>query len=228
MKLTYFGHSAFLVETSSHKLLIDPFLSDNPLCKADPASIQCDYILLTHGHADHVGDTEMIAKANDAPVVAVFELAGFLESKGLKTHPMHIGGGAEFPFGHLKFTIAFHGSSYPDETGQARYMGMPGGILLQADGKTLYHAGDTGLTLEFELLGRYYDIDLALLPIGDNFTMGVGDALRALDMLQPKAVVPIHYNTFPPIEADPHRFAEGALAKNVICHVMQSGDVLDL
>lgn len=228
MKVTYYSHSACLIETSKHKLLVDPFLSGNSFCNIDPDDVKCDYILLTHGHMDHVGDTEAIAKANNATVIANFELAGFLESKGLTVHPLHIGGGAQFPFGHVKLTIAFHGSSYPGEDGLPIYMGMPGGILLKADEQTLYHAGDTGLTMEFELLGRYNDIDLALLPIGDNFTMGIDDALIALDMLKPKAVIPVHYNTFPPIECDPQVFSDGALEKNVMCHVLGCGESVEI
>lgn len=228
MKLTFLGHAACMIETAKHRLLIDPFLKDNPLCDIDPADVKCDFILLTHGHADHVGDTEQIAKANDATVIANYELAAFLESKGLKTHPLHIGGGAEFPFGRAQLTIAFHGSSYPDEHGLPIYMGMPGGLLIQADGKTLYHAGDTALTLEMELLSRRHDIDLALLPIGDNFTMGIHDALDAIDMLKPKAVIPIHFNTFPYIEVDPTVFIEGAQLKGVSAYLMKCGDQVDV
>ncbi|WOO43110.1 metal-dependent hydrolase [Rubellicoccus peritrichatus] len=228
MKLTFLGHAACMIETAEHRLLIDPFLKDNPLCDIDPADVKCDYILLTHGHADHVGDTESIAKANDATVIANYELSSFLEAKGLKTHPLHIGGGAEFPFGRAQLTIAFHGSSYPDENGLPIYMGMPGGLLIESDGKKLYHAGDTALTLEMELLGRRHDIDLALLPIGDNFTMGVHDALDAIDMIKPKAVVPIHFNTFPYIEVDPTAFIEGAAVKGVAGHLLKCGDQIDV
>ncbi len=229
MKLTYFGHSACLVETGHYKLLIDPFLKDNPLCDVDPKDVKCDYILLTHGHMDHVGDTVEIAQRNDAVVIANFELASWLEKQGLaKVHPLHIGGGASFPFGRAQLTIAFHGSSIPGEDGLPIYMGQPGGVLITSMGKTLYHAGDTALTLEFELLARRHPIDLALLPIGDNFTMGIDDALAALDMLKPKHVVPIHYNTFPYIEVDPRLFAEGARQKDIEPHVLACGDTVEI
>lgn len=227
MRLTYYGHSACLVETSSHRLLIDPFLSGNPLCTIKPEDVKCDFILLSHGHADHVGDTLAIAKANDATVIANYELASYLGAQGANTHPLHIGGGANFAFGRAQLTIAFHGSSYPDENGLPIYMGMPAGILITADDKTLYHAGDTALTLEMELLGRHHKIDLALLPIGDNFTMGIGDALLALDMIKPRATVPIHYNTFPYIEVDPQEYIDGATQRGIRAKVLKCGETIE-
>lgn len=228
MKVTFFGHATCLLETSEHKLLIDPFFKDNPLCDVDPADVKCDFILLTHGHFDHVADAVEIAKANDATVIANFELAAWLEKQGLeKVHPLHIGGGADFPFGRAQLTIAFHGSSIPGEDGLPIYLGQPAGILIKADGKTFYHAGDTALTMEFELLAKRHPIDFAMLPIGDNFTMGIDDALVALEMLKPKHVVPVHYNTFPYIEVDPEVFAEGARKQGVEPHVMKCGDTVD-
>lgn len=229
MKLTYFGHSACLLEVGKYKLLFDPFLKDNPLCDVDPKEVKCDYILLTHGHMDHVGDAVDIALRNDAVVLANFELAAWLEKQGLpKVHPLHIGGGADFPFGRAQMTIAFHGSSIPGADGLPVYMGMPGGFLITSGEQTFYHAGDTALTLEFELLARRHKIDLAMLPIGDNFTMGIDDALAALTMLKPRHVVPIHYNTFPYIEVDPQRFAEGARQKDVEPHILSCGDVIEV
>lgn len=219
MKLTYFGHSACLLETESHKLLFDPFLSDNPLCDVKPKDIQCDYILLTHGHADHFGDTEAIAKANDATVICNYELSSFCGSKGLKTHPMHIGGSRDFDFGRVKLTIAHHGSSYPGPDGLPIYLGEPAGILVKADGKTFYHVGDTALHLDMQLVGDMNDIDLALMPIGDNFTMGIDDAVKAIEFLKPKRVVPCHYNTFPPIECDPKDFAAKVDDSPLVCEV---------
>lgn len=208
MKLTYYGHSACLLETGGHRLLIDPFLSGNPLCETDPEELEPDYILLTHGHGDHVGDTEAIARRTGATVIANFEIATWLGAKGLTTHPMHIGGQASFPFGAVKLTIAHHGSTYVDESGTFIPLGNPAGLLIFADDQVFHHAGDTALTMDMKLLGERYDIDLAMLPIGDNFTMGIDDAATAAEFLQAKRVVPIHYNTFPYIEVDVNTFVE--------------------
>ncbi|MEM8549529.1 MAG: metal-dependent hydrolase [Verrucomicrobiota bacterium] len=217
MKLTYFGHSACLLETDSHKLLFDPFLADNPLSPVKPDEIECDYIILTHGHADHFGDTESIAKANDATVICNFELSSFCGHKGLKTHPLHIGGGKDFDFGRVKLTIAHHGSSYPGPDGLPIYLGEPAGVLVMADEKTFYHAGDTGLFLDMQLIGEMNEIDLAMLPIGDNFTMGIDDAVKATEFLKPKQVVPCHFNTFPPIACEPELFVQKIESLDIIC-----------
>lgn len=228
MKITFLGHSACLIETQDHRLLIDPFMTGNPLCSVQADDIDCDYILLTHGHADHFGDTEAIAKRNRATVIANFELATFCESKGLTAHPMHIGGRATFPFGDVKLTIAHHGSSLPGPDGMPIYLGEPAGLLIQAEGKTIYHAGDTGLFLDMQLIGQMNAIDLALLPIGDNLTMGPEDALKAIEFLKPKKVIPIHYNTFPPIETNPHEFAQAANQCGTDASVLESGESIDL
>lgn len=201
-KLTFLGHSAFLVEGSKHTLIIDPFLTGNPLAKTRAADVKCDYVLLTHAHGDHLGDAIDIAKNNDATIISTYELAGYCESQGTKAHPMHIGGGCNFPFGRIKLTIAHHGNSTPD----GAYMGEPSGILITMDEKTFYHAGDTGLFLDMQLIGEMNKIHLAALPIGDNFTMGIDDAVRAAEFLRAKMYVPMHYNTFPVIEADPVEF----------------------
>jgi L-ascorbate metabolism protein UlaG (beta-lactamase superfamily) len=207
MKLTYLGHAVVLIETGEKNLIIDPFLSGNPLAPIGPDELpKLDYIILTHGHNDHVGDAFDLAKKHDATIIAVAELADYSSGKGLKAHAMSIGGGYNFDFGRLQYTIAFHGSSYTDENGQIIYTGMPGGVLLNIDGKTIYHAGDTALYSDMKLLGEKHDIDLAFLPIGDNFTMGPDDAVIAANWIQAKKVVPIHYNTFPVIQQDPDEF----------------------
>ncbi|MFB4166726.1 metal-dependent hydrolase [Virgibacillus sp. JSM 102003] len=226
MKVSYHGHSVVRVETEDDTILIDPFISGNEACDLDPSTIETDIILLTHGHNDHVGDTFEIAKRNDALVVAPNELAGYLGSKGLNTHPMHIGGAHEFDFGKVKFTQAFHGSSYTEEDGTIIYTGMPGGILLTINGKTIYHVGDTGLFSDLKLIGDMNDIEIAFVPIGDNFTMGPEDALIAADWINAKTVVPVHYNTFPVIEQNPDSFA--AKVKTGKGLAMKIGDSVNL
>ncbi|GGE52098.1 UPF0173 metal-dependent hydrolase [Pullulanibacillus camelliae] len=226
MKITYHGHSVVLIESEKANIIIDPFISGNGKCTIKPSDLpHLDYIILTHGHNDHVGDAFDLAKTHDATIIAVAELADYSTFKGLKAHPMSIGGGFNFDFGRVQYTIAFHGSSYNDENNQIIYTGMPGGILLTIDGKTIYHAGDTALYSDMKLLGDRYDIDLAFLPIGDNFTMGPEDAALAAEWVKAKTVVPIHYNTFPVIEQDPHAFVAKLKAEG---KVMASGESLTL
>ncbi|WP_186578385.1 metal-dependent hydrolase [Aquibacillus kalidii] len=207
MKVSFHGQSVVRVETNEHVILIDPFITGNGTCDLEANKVMPDVILLTHGHNDHVGDTIDIAKRTGALVVAPNELAIYLESRGLKTHPMHIGGAHQFDFGKVKLTPAFHGSLFVDEDGNKIYGGMPAGILLMTEGKTIYHAGDTALFSDLKLIGDRNDIDLAFLPIGDNFTMGPEDALLAAEWISAKTVVPMHYNTFPLIEQDGEAFA---------------------
>lgn len=226
MKLTYLGHSCFLVETRQAKLIIDPFLTENPAATLKAADIVCDYILLSHGHDDHSGDALEIAQSCGATIVANFEIAEYFSAQGAKTHGMNPGGGYNFPFGRVKLTLAHHSSSL--EAGlRPIYLGSPCGILLQADGRTLYHAGDTALFLDMQLIGRA-GLDVALLPIGDNFTMGPDDALVALDFLKPKVAVPIHYNTWPAIAQDAGAFAARAAATGHIVRALKAGEVLEV
>ncbi|GAA0456192.1 metal-dependent hydrolase [Alkalibacillus silvisoli] len=226
MKVSFHGHSVVKVETPNHTILIDPFISGNDSCDLEVEGLKADVILLTHGHNDHVGDTEQIAKKNDALVVAPFELATYLGNKGLNTHPMHIGGGHQFDFGHVKLTQAFHGSSYDEEDGTIVYTGMPAGILLTIEDKTIYHAGDTALFSDMRLIGDLNEINLAFLPIGDNFTMGPEDAKLAADWIKADKVVPVHYNTFPLIDQDGEAFVHSL--QSGVGHVMKPGDELEL
>jgi L-ascorbate metabolism protein UlaG (beta-lactamase superfamily) len=222
--LQFLGHSAFYLEGNGIKALIDPFLSGNPAAgeKAE-ARTDLNYIFVSHAHGDHLGDTVAIAKRTGAVVVATNELALYLESKGLKTEGMHVGGRSKFPFGRVKLTPAFHGSSL-SEHGQVVCSDTPCGFLIEVDGKKIYHLGDTGLSVEMTLL-EAEGVEAALVPIGGYYVMDVDDAVRAVNFIKPKKAVPIHYNTFPPIKADPAEFARkvGSTAEVVI---MKPGDKL--
>jgi len=222
-KLTFLSHAAFLVEDEKTSIVIDPFLSGNPLAKAKPSDIKADYIILTHGHGDHFGDSLEIARANEATIIAPNELALYCESKGAKVHPMHIGGAFNFPFGRVKLTIAHHGSAVPDGT----YTGEPSGVLLTMDDRTFYHAGDTGLFYDMKLIGEMNQIHVAALPIGDNFTMGIDDAVKATEFLQPEIVIPIHYKTFDVIDVDPEEFASKVQSKGFKPKILEVGESLE-
>lgn len=211
MKITYYGHSCFLVETGSHRLVIDPFLTGNGNAPVAAKDVRCDYLLVSHGHEDHTGDALAIAKACGATIVANYEIAEYFAAQGAKTHGMNPGGGHAFPFGRVKLTLAHHTSSLNAGLNPI-YMGVACGLLVEAGGKRLYHAGDTALFLDMQLIGRG-GLDAALLPIGDNFTMGPADALEALDLLKPRVAVPMHYNTWPPIAQDAGAFARDAAAR---------------
>lgn len=208
MLITYHGHSCFLIETSSARLLIDPFLTGNPLATLKPSDVRCDYVLITHAHEDHTGDALAIAKANHALIIANYEIAEYFAAQGAKTHGMNPGGSFRFPFGRVKLTPAIHSSSINAGLNPL-YMGTACGILVEADGRRLYHAGDTALFSDMQLIARG-GLDLALIPIGDNYTMGPEDALDALDFLRPRLAVPVHYNTWPPIAQDAAAFARAA------------------
>ncbi len=204
-KITWYGHAALGLETGGYHLLVDPYLSGNPAASISPDQVPADYILISHGHGDHVGDTLAIAKRTGAMVISNYEIIDWMTAHGIKnTHAQHLGGGYQYPFGYLKLTLALHGSAMPDGS----YGGNPAGFLLTtSDGKKIYMAQDTGLFGDMRLIGEE-GIDLALLPIGDNFTMGPKDALRAVKFLSPANVIPIHYDTFDLISQDENAWAK--------------------
>ena len=214
--LTWHGHGTFSIETGGHKILLDPFLADNPVCDTSPDEVACDFILVTHGHSDHLADAESISKRTGAPIITNFEISEWYAAKGVATHGQSIGGGYQHPFGHVKLTQAFHGSMLPDGANG----GMPVGFLITTND------GDTGLFSDMKLM-RKDKVDLAILPIGDNYTMGPADAVRATKFVRPKHVVPKHYNTFPLLNQDADARAAKIHAKtSTQAHVMQPGETL--
>jgi L-ascorbate metabolism protein UlaG (beta-lactamase superfamily) len=203
-RVRWLGHAALLVESDGKNILIDPFLTGNPAAAIKADQVPADFILVSHGHGDHVGDTIAIAQRTGATVVCNYEISEWLQKKGVKAHGMQHGGGHAFPFGRVKLTLAFHGSALPDGSNG----GNPAGFLLYLkDGCKVYDAADTGLFGDMKLIGEE-GLDLAILPIGDNFTMGPDDAVRAVKLLTPKKVMPIHYNTFELIAQDAGAWAE--------------------
>lgn len=220
-ELAWLGHATFALETGGYKLLIDPFLSNNPAAQVDAKTVEADYILVTHGHGDHVGDTVDIAHRTGATVIANAEICGWLRQKDVKVHAQHLGGGFTHPFGYLKLTLALHGSALPDGS----YGGNPAGFLLTTrDGEKIYLAGDTGLFGDMRLIGEE-GLALAVIPIGDNYTMGPTDALRAVKMLSPEVVIPMHYNTFDLIAQDAEEWARNVQEEtDVEVRLLQPGD----
>ncbi len=209
IKLTWYGHATMSLDVNGHQLLVDPFFSGNPAATATADNVQADFILISHGHGDHVGDAVAIAKRTGAQVISNFEIVNWFAAQGVENgHPQHIGGGFTYPFGYLKLTLALHGSTLPDGTPG----GNPAGFLLTADNKKVYLACDTGLFGDMKLIGEE-GIDLAALPIGDNFTMGPNDALRAVKLLQPKNVIPVHYDTWDLIAQDVNAWAKRVTAE---------------
>jgi L-ascorbate metabolism protein UlaG (beta-lactamase superfamily) len=228
IKLRYFGHSTFTIDTGEHKLIVDPFLApNNPLAPVSADAIETDFILLTHGHGDHCADAAAIAKRTGALAISNFEIVTWLQSQGAQNgHGMNLGGAYTFPFGRVKMTIAHHSSTMPDGSPG----GNPAGFLIHFnDGLDLYIAGDTALTYDMKLIGEAGGVDLAILPMGDNFTMGPDDAVTAAQFVQAKRVIPCHYNTFPPIQQDAQAFAEKLRrVAEIECIVLKPGEEFSL
>lgn len=224
LNLTYLSHSSFILDDGTHRLIIDPFITGNPTCPVKAEDVHAQFIVLTHAHGDHLGDGLELARKHSATIIAVNELANYVASKGATAHNMHIGGAHMFPFGRLKFTIAHHGSASPE----GHYMGEPAGVVITMGGKTVYHTGDTGLFLDMQLIGQRNSIDCMLAPIGDNFTMGVEDAVKAVEFVAPGLAIPMHYNTFPVIAADPQLFRSGVEGLGLRARVLDYGETIPL
>ena len=226
MRITYYGHSCFLIETEGKKVLFDPFITPNGLAeniKID--SIKADYILLSHGHQDHMADVEAIYKNTGATLVANFELVSWFADRGVEhNHPMNHGGKMKFDFGTVKMVNAIHSSSLPDGS----YGGNPGGFVVQTKEKTFYYAGDTALTLDMQLIGQEFDIDFAFMPIGDNFTMDIHDALKAADFVKTETIIGMHYDTFPYIKLDHNQAKNVAANAKKDLKLMEIGETLTL
>ena len=225
LRISWLSHACFLIEADRAKILIDPFVTDNPLAPVKADEVDADFILVSHGHGDHIGDTISIAKRTGATVVSNYEIQNWVVNQGIENaHPLHIGGGFDFDWGRVKLTIAHHGSALPDGS----YGGNPCGFLLTIQGKNIYHACDTGLFYDMKLIGEE-GIDLAILPIGDNFTMGPDDALRAVKLIDPGQVVPIHYDTFDVIKQDPQAWAVRVQKETAAkVTVMKPGDTIEI
>jgi L-ascorbate metabolism protein UlaG (beta-lactamase superfamily) len=225
IKITWFGHSTLGLEFGGYKLLVDPYFTDNPTATISAQDATADFILVTHGHFDHVGDAVAIAKRTGALVISNFEIAEWMGKQGVQnTHGQHIGGGHSFPFGYVKLTAALHGSGLPDGTNG----GNPAGFLITPnDGSKIYISGDTGLFSDMKLIGQD-GVDVAFLPIGDNYTMGPDDAYKAVELIMPKHVIPIHYNTWELIAQDAEKWSERVSKLGVKVHVLKPGESLSI
>lgn len=233
MQIRFHGHACFEVKGNNGTIIIDPFLTGNPAAVVKPDELtQLDAILVTHGHGDHLGDAIQLSKRTGAPIIGTFELTWHCERLGASIHAMHIGGKYQFPFGTVKLTQAWHGSGFEarEEKPSMLYSGPACGFLLNMDGKWLYHAGDTGLFGDMELIGRRHPLAVAMLPIGDNYVMGPEDAVFAAQLMRPKLLLPMHYNTFPVIQQDVNEFINALHRKAPETKgiPMQPGEYLDI
>jgi L-ascorbate metabolism protein UlaG (beta-lactamase superfamily) len=226
LKLTFLGHSCVMATDGKYRLIIDPFLSGNPQAPVSQEDIDVDYILVTHGHGDHLGDAIEISKRTGATIIAPNELALWVTNKGALAHNMHIGGSYKFEFGRVKLTIAHHGSA-AGESG-LEYTGNPCGFVFDMGDKMVYHTGDTGLFLDMKLIGEMNKIDIMFLPIGDNFTMGIDDGVKAVEFVKPKIAVPVHYKTWDIIDVEPGEFKDKLKDSGVEVAILKPNESLEL
>ncbi|MFA5498545.1 MAG: metal-dependent hydrolase [Candidatus Cloacimonadia bacterium] len=225
MRLQYLSHSCFMINTDANQtILIDPFLDDNPNAPLKSKDVSADFIVVTHAHGDHLGDTLKIADKEKTTIICVNELAEYFNSKGYKAHNMHIGGSYDFVFGRAKLTIAHHSSFTPE----GECMGPAAGVVLTIEGKNLYHPGDTGIFYDMKLIGEMNPLDYMFVPIGDNYTMGIEDGVKAVELANPKVAIPMHYDTFPVIKADPSLFCTKVREIGKKCIVMKYGEEITI
>ena len=225
MKITYLGHAALSIEVAGKSLVVDPFITPNELAKdIDIAQLEADYILITHAHQDHIVDVDAIAKRTGAKIISNFEIVTHYGNKGFEGHPMNHGGSWSFEFGRVTYTNAIHTSSFPDGS----YGGQPGGFILETDEGNLYIAGDTALTMDMKLVPMQCKLDMAILPIGDNFTMGIESAVIAAGFVECDKIMGYHYDTFGYIEIDHKKAVESFAADGRTLHLLPIGDALEL
>ena len=226
MKITFYGQNTLLLEIGKNKVLVDPFISGNPLSKdkIDIGDIKVDFILLTHAHQDHTLDAEIIAKNNSAVIVSNYEIAMYYQAKGIEVHPMNHGGSWNFDFGKVKYVNAIHTSSFPDGT----YGGQPGGFVIEGEGKSIYIAGDTALTMDMKLIPLFTKLDLAILPIGDNFTMGIDEAIIASDFVECDKILGYHFDTFGYIEINHDEAKRQFFERRKDLMLLEIGESLEL
>ena len=225
MKITWLGHAAFLLE-GSKKVLIDPFLNGNPMAPVKPDELDVDYILVTHGHGDHLGDAVEISKRCKAPIVCIYELSVLLSRKGAETIGMNIGGTAKLEGVEITMVKAVHSADVVEN--EIISAGGPVGFVVNMDGVSVYHAGDTDVFMDMQLIGELYRPKVALLPIGDFYTMGIKGALKAIELIKPEIVIPMHYNTFPPIKQNPEEFKEKAEKLGVKVVILKPGESFEV
>lgn len=225
MKITFYGHAALGIEVNDVHILVDPFITANDKAKhIDINSLKADYILITHAHQDHILDVEAIAKHTNAVIVSNFEITSYYEAQGFEVHPMNHGGSWDFEFGMVKYVNAIHTSSFPDGS----YGGQPGGFVIEGEHKNIYIAGDTALTMDMKLIPLRTKLDLVILPIGDNFTMGIEDAITASDFVQCDKVLGYHYDTFGYIEIDHEEAKRQFFDKNKDLMLLEIGESIEL
>ncbi len=219
MKITWLGHAAFLLE-GSMKVLIDPFLTGNPAAPVKPEDVEVDYILITHGHGDHLGDAVEIARKKNVPIICIHELSRILARYDVETMGMNMGGTIRKGSVEITMVPAWHSADFEDEKGNIISAGLPAGYVVSMDGVKVYHTGDTDVFLDMQLIGELHRPDVMLVPIGDYYTTGIAGAVKALELVKPKVAIPMHYNTFPLIEKDPEDFRKAVKAKGLDVEVV--------